>query len=178
MLIAENAYPIINMFWWMLMLVLFLGWLANMILVFFVIWSRKDWDDAWKIVATIVMVLSLLLLPIVGIYVYSIVDISTRKNLKGNEKALWIVGITFTFTIATFPYFIWALRHKPQARLQPQPRPLPSTVHQDPGTLNADDLDYLQRLADLHTQGVLTDEQYEKQRNHRLGTQDTPDSRY
>jgi hypothetical protein len=35
--------------------------------------------------------------------------------------------------------------------------------------MTTDDLDYLQKLADLHDQGVINDEQYESQRRQRLG---------
>jgi hypothetical protein len=94
--------------------------------------------------------------------IYGIVDVATRKNISGPNKAGFIIGLIVLGPIGTVIYFSWALRHQPDATAIPPPPSLSPTTQSGNRALAADDLDYLQKLSDLHSQGVLTDEQYEE----------------
>jgi hypothetical protein len=150
--------------WAVLMFVLFGAWIATLIMMYFVIWSRKDWMLEARVAATILVSFGIFL-PIVGVAIYGIVDVATRRKLTGGAKAAWIAAIVLLPGLGAFIYFIWALRpsNKPSAPEHGTPPPPPTTADGS-RALTSNDLDYLQKLTDLHNQGTLTDEQYTEQR--------------
>ena len=144
-------------------------------LVYFVIWTRKDWLSETRIASTIAVTLGIWIPPVTYV-LYSIVDVVSRRAVRAGVKALWILAIVLLPGLGVLAYLIWALQgsNRPSERRsssgQPPTSPGPGQDNRDSGGgMTSDDLDYLQKLADLHNQGVINDEQYETQRRQRLG---------
>jgi hypothetical protein len=61
-------------------------------LVYFVIWTRKDWLSETRIASTIAVTLGIWIPPVTYV-VYSIVDVVSRRRVRGRVKTLWVVVI-------------------------------------------------------------------------------------
>jgi len=153
------------------------------ILAYFVIASRKDWSWENRAFTMIAITISLFVWFIV-VPIYAVIDMVTRPKPSHQTKATYIAIIILIPGVGILAYFIWALqtKNRTEPRVAPPRQPIPVSVHEslsppeqitfaDDGTraLSNDDLDYLQKLADLRSQGVITDEQYETQRRQRIG---------
>jgi hypothetical protein len=112
MVLAEVS--VAQLIYWFFWLALLVAWVSGLVMLFFVIWSRKDWAREWRVVATVLMAVFGLFLPGLALMMYIIVDVITRKDTDAGIKTLWIVVALLSFGFAAFAYFIWALRHKPQ----------------------------------------------------------------
>ena len=165
MFIAETN-PVIGFVWALLVFVVFAAWIATLVMMYFVIWSRKDWMPEARVAATIAVSFGMMF-PLGGVAIYGVVDVATRRKLTGGIKTAWIAAILLLPGVGAFAYFIWALQsdNRPPAPEPQKPPPAPTT-EAGSRTLSSTDLDYLQKLTDLHNQGTLTDEQYEEQRQH------------
>ena len=144
-------------------------------LVYFVIWTRKDWISETRIATSIAVTLGIWIPPVTYVF-YSIADVVSRRAVPARVKILWILAIVLLPGLGVLAYFIWALQgsNRPGERRaysgQRSPASEPAQgVRGSGGDMTSDDLDYLQKLADLHDQGVITDEQYDTQRRQRLG---------
>ena len=107
---------------------------------------------------------------------YSIVDVVSRRAVSARVKTLWVVAIIFLPGLGVLAYLIWALQgsNRPaegrsSSGRQPTIPGQGQGIRETGGAMTSEDLDYLQKLADLHDQGVINDEQYETQRRQRLG---------
>jgi hypothetical protein len=99
------------------------------------------------------------------------VDVSKLQALRvtdiGNPHAMHRVDVekkTLVELNAPEPF-----SHSPAISDALEPEPLAQTSSKA-RTLSAADLDYLEKLAELHGRGVLTDEQFFEQRRRRIGT--------
>ena len=108
--------PVIDFLWTLLVFVFWFAMITTVIMMYFVIWSRKDWMLEARIAATVAASIGMLL-PMVGVPIYGIVDVATRRKLTAKVKALWIAAVVLLPGVGAFAYFIWALQpnNKPPA---------------------------------------------------------------
>ena len=119
-------------------------------------------------------VILLIFVPLIMLWVFTLVDLFQRPDLSGVAKALWAIAIVLLPLIAMLIYFIMrdtdaADPGAPPVAAQPHPRPapVPATTAAPAGA--ADVADQLDRLADLRDRGVLTDDEFQREKDKLLG---------
>jgi hypothetical protein len=115
-------------------------------------------------------------IPLIMLWVFTLIDLFQRRDLSGAAKALWAIAIVLLPLIAMVIYFI--LRESqsevPGSRAYGQtppptePRPAP-VVASAPTPGAADAADQLERLADLRDRGILTDDEFQREKDKLLG---------
>jgi len=151
------------------LLIVFMLWiLGTWALTFVTAWLRKDWEHAFKVAATILLLFpGVLLLPL-ALVVYGLFDVISRPRLDGSTKAIWSMAMILTLSLAVLPYLIWVLRRCGRSDIPDPGKDRLSSGETSTSDLTQEDLVYLHTLADLHDQGVISDEQFEEQRRRRL----------
>ena len=128
-MMATTTYPILDLFWTMLQIFVFIIWIWLLIMVFSDIFRSRDlggWAKAlWSIF--------IIVIPFFGVFVYLI-----ARGGKMHERAA------------------------EQAAAQQQA--FDQYVKQAAGTPGESSADQLHKLADLKSQGVLTDAEFEAQK--------------
>ena len=119
-------------------------------------------------------VILLIFVPLIMLWVFALVDLFQRPDLSGVAKALWAIAIVLLPLIAMLIYFIMrdtdaADPGAPPAAApaHPRPAPVPATSAAPVGA--ADVADQLDRLADLRDRGVLTDDEFQREKDKLLG---------
>ena len=166
-----------------LYIVVTVSFAAAVILAYFVIAARKDWLWETRAFATIALTVGLILAPLTY-PIYAAIDVLTRPKPTSQTKAVFVAIVFLLPGVGILAYFIWALQgdNRTEPRVPDPRRPMPVALDElqapplqvplmDDGSraLTTEDLDYLQKLADLRSQGVVTDEQYDVQRRQRIG---------
>ena len=113
--------------------------------------------------------------PLIMLWVFTLVDLFHRRDLSGAAKALWAIAIVLLPLLAMLIYFIVRDSQsempgtRPYGQTPPPPaRPAPGLAA-DP-TVKADEVaDQLERLAGLHDRGILTDEEFQREKDKILG---------
>lgn len=124
----------------------------------------------WEVFFTL-----LIFIPLIMLWVFALVDVFLNSELSGVAKALWAIAIVLLPLIGMLVYFIVqgsgdanaaAAAPPPPARKQrpATPQPAPAAA---PGA--ADVADQLERLADLRDRGILTDEEFQQEKDKLLG---------
>lgn len=118
MLIAEAVSPfdgvlariewVPDLFWTALFNLMF----VSFVMMYFVIWSRVDWDPEVGAFATFLVTVGSLFL-LIGVAAYGIVDVLTRPTVSTGNKVGFVIGLIFLGPLGWFIYFPRALRHKP-----------------------------------------------------------------
>ena len=115
--------------------------------------------------------------PLIMLWVFTLADLFQRRDLSGAAKALWAIGIVLLPLIAMVIYFIVrdSQAEVPGTRPYGQTPPPPPAAREgqpseaDP-TVGANDVaDGLERLADLHDRGILTDDEFQREKDKLLG---------
>jgi ABC-type multidrug transport system fused ATPase/permease subunit len=94
-------------------------------------------------------------------------DIFRSHDMGGLPKALWVIFIIIIPFLGVFIYLIarGSSMHERQAKAaQDQQKAFDSYVRQAAGTEGSSSADQLAKLADLKSQGVLTDAEFEAQK--------------
>jgi hypothetical protein len=94
-------------------------------------------------------------------------DIFRSHDMGGMAKALWLIFIIILPYLGVFVYIIarGGSMHERRAQdVQQQQKAFDSYVRQAAGTPGADTASQLTKLADLKSQGVLTDAEFEAQK--------------
>jgi len=120
------------------------------------------------------LLILLVFVPLILLWIFALADLFHRPDLSGAAKALWAIAIVFLPLIAMIVYFIMrdtdgtvpgATAPAPPA----QPRTVPVVSAPGVSVGAADVADQLDRLADLRDRGVLTDEEFQREKDKLLG---------
>ncbi|MGB9358352.1 MAG: SHOCT domain-containing protein [Acidimicrobiia bacterium] len=119
-------------------------------------------------------VILLIFVPLIMLWVFTLVDLFQRPDLSGVAKALWALAIVLLPLIAMLIYFIMrdtdaADPGAPPVAAPPHPRPAPIPATPAAPAGAADVADQLDRLADLRDRGVLTDDEFQREKDKLLG---------
>ncbi len=106
------------------------------------------WDSFWTL---------LIFIPLLLLWVFALVDLFRNPDLSGLTKALWAIAIVLLPVIGMLVYFVVAY---------------PSGS--DTATPPTDLADQLTRLAELKEQGVLTDDEFQREKDKLLGVTAAP----
>jgi ABC-type multidrug transport system fused ATPase/permease subunit len=98
-------------------------------------------------------------------------DVFRSRDLGGGAKALWCIFIIILPFLGVFVYLIarGGKMHERQAQqAADQQRAFDSYVREAAGTPGVDTASQLSKLADLKTQGVLTEEEFQSEKSKLL----------
>lgn len=121
-----------------------------------------------------VFLMLMIFVPLIMLWIFTLVDLFQRADLSGIAKALWAVAIVLLPLIGMLIYFI--LRDSETAAnaegpvesgLPPTPA-APSDLT-DSSTGAADVADQLERLADLRDRSILTNDEFQREKDKLLG---------
>lgn len=121
------------------------------------------------------MMIVLVVIPLILLWVFTLVDIFKRQDLSGLAKALWAIAILFLPLIGMIVYFV---ARPPtaidQSELSASKEEVPSAAPFDPavGAGAPTTSDQLAQLSNLHDSGKLTDEEFTTSKAKLLGGQD------
>ncbi len=121
------------------------------------------------------MMVVLVVIPLILLWVFTLMDLFKREDLSGAAKALWAIAILFLPLIGMIVYFV---TRPPtpidQSALTASEQEVPSAAPFDPtvGASASTTSDQLTQLSDLHDSGKLTDEEFAASKAELLGDQD------
>ena len=101
------------------------------------------------------------------------IDIFRSHDMGGWAKALWVIFIIILPFLGVFIYLIargGKMHERAAAEAANQQKAFDQYVRQAAGTSGADTASQLQKLADLKSQGVLTDAEFDAQKAKILAT--------
>lgn len=116
----------------------------------------------------------MIFVPLIMLWVFALTDLFQRMDLTGAAKALWAITIVLLPVIGMLIYF--SLRDSqlsgPDAADTGE-LPTPSATVAPPSDASnrgaADVADQLERLADLRDKSILTDEEFQREKDRLLG---------
>jgi ABC-type multidrug transport system fused ATPase/permease subunit len=95
------------------------------------------------------------------------IDIFRSRDMGGMAKALWVIFVIILPFLGVFVYLIargGKMHERAAAEAAQQQKAFDSYVRQAAGTDGADTASQLSKLADLKSQGVITDAEFEAQK--------------
>jgi ABC-type multidrug transport system fused ATPase/permease subunit len=95
------------------------------------------------------------------------IDIFRSRDMGGGAKALWVIFVIILPFLGVFVYLLargGKMHERAAAEAAQQQQAFDSYVRQAAGTEGADTASQLSKLADLKTQGVITDAEFEAQK--------------
>jgi ABC-type multidrug transport system fused ATPase/permease subunit len=95
------------------------------------------------------------------------IDIFRSRDMGGMAKALWVIFVIILPFLGVFVYLIargGKMHERAAAEAAQQQKQFDSYVRQAAGTDGADTASQLSKLADLKSQGVITDAEFEAQK--------------
>ena len=115
-------------------------------------------------------VILMIFVPLIMLWVFTLVDVFQRPDLSGVAKGLWAIAVVLLPLIAMLIYFIMRDTESPDPGAPP-PVPQPTTaVAATGGPVGAVGVaDQLDSLADLRDRGVLTDDEFQREKDKLLG---------
>lgn len=120
----------------------------------------------------------MIFIPLIMLWVFALVDVFQNNALSGAAKALWAIAIVLLPLIGMLIYFIvqgtddayqaGPAPPPPAPKRRPAtPTPAPAATSPTPGAVDV--ADQLERLADLRDRGILTDEEFQREKDKLLG---------
>jgi hypothetical protein len=100
--------------------------------------------------------LLLIWVPLLMVWAFALVDIFRRDDIGGGSKALWVACVILVPFFGTFVYLI--------------ARPGGATSEERVALSSNDTASQLQKLADLHDRGKLTDGEFAAEKARVLGS--------
>ena len=94
-------------------------------------------------------------------------DIFRSRDMGGGAKALWVIFVIILPFLGIFVYLIargGKMHERAEQAAQQQQKAFDDYVKQTAGTSGDNSADQLAKLADLKSQGVLTDAEFEAQK--------------
>lgn len=111
------------------------------------------------------MLIMLVYIPLLLLWVFTLVDLSNRADLSGMAKGLWAVAVVLLPLIGLLIYFI----ARPEApEMQPEPAERAQQIRDE--SLNDTTFDQLEKLAELNKSGVISDEEFTAAKGKLLGS--------
>jgi Phospholipase_D-nuclease N-terminal/Short C-terminal domain len=101
------------------------------------------------------------------------IDVFRSRDMGGGAKALWCIFVIILPFLGVFVYLIargGKMHERAAAEAAQQQKAFDSYVRQAAGTEGADTASQLSKLADLKSQGVLSDAEFEAQKAKVLGS--------
>jgi ABC-type multidrug transport system fused ATPase/permease subunit len=95
------------------------------------------------------------------------IDIFRSRDMGGGAKALWVIFVIILPFLGVFVYLIargGKMHERAAAEAAQQQKAFDSYVREAAGTEGADTASQLSKLADLKSQGVITDAEFEAQK--------------
>jgi hypothetical protein len=116
-----------------------------------------------------IFLMLMIFVPLIMLWVFTLVDLFQRADLSGIAKALWAIAIVLLPLIGMLIYFILRDSDPPVTNDRPASVPTepPAPDGSPPGA--ADVADQLERLADLRDKSILTDEEFQREKDKLLG---------
>ena len=117
-----------------------------------------------------VFLMLMIFVPLIMLWVFTLVDLFHHPDLSGIAKALWAIAIVLLPLIGMLIYFIVRDSEAsvsddgPASALAVEPVP----DGRPPGA--ADVADQLERLADLRDKSILTDDEFQREKDKLLGS--------
>jgi hypothetical protein len=102
----------------------------------------------------------MIFLPLVMLWVFTLIDVFQRSDLSGIAKALWAIAVVLLPILGMLIYFL----------LRDGGSPVPERRTTAPSASSQDIADQLERLAELRDKNVLTDEEFQREKDKVLGT--------
>jgi hypothetical protein len=119
--------------------------------------------------------LLMIFIPLIMLWIFTLVDLFQRADLTGVAKALWAIAIVLLPLIGMLVYFLLRDSEAPAAGARPaddRPASAPAAPSDlDGSPLGAADVaDQLERLADLRDKSILTDDEFQREKDKLLGS--------
>jgi len=121
-----------------------------------------------------VFLMLMIFVPLIMLWIFTLVDLFQRADLSGIAKALWAVAIVLLPLIGMLIYFI--LRDSETSAyakipLESRQAPVPAAPSElEPSSPGAADVaDQLERLADLRDRSILSDDEFQREKDKLLG---------
>ncbi len=115
----------------------------------------------------------MIFVPLILLWIFTLADLFQRADLTGIAKALWAIAIVLLPLVGMLIYFLLRDPQEPAAgdrftddRPPSAPVPLSDLSASSPGA--ADVADQLERLADLRDKLILTDDEFQREKNKLL----------
>ncbi len=120
-----------------------------------------------------VFLVLMIFVPLIMLWAFTLVDLFQRPDLSGIAKALWAIAIVLLPLIGMLIYFI--LRDSEASTADHRPISPPSAPSDPDGSPPgaADVADQLERLADLRDKSILTDDEFQREKDKLLGSATT-----
>lgn len=117
-----------------------------------------------------VFLMLMIFVPLIMLWVFTLVDLFQRSDLSGVAKALWAIAIVLLPLVGMLIYFI--LRDSEAPTVDDLPASAPSIQSAPDGspTGAADVADQLERLAELRDVSILTDDEFQREKDKLLGS--------
>lgn len=117
-----------------------------------------------------VFLMLMIFVPLIMLWVFTLVDLFQRPDLSGTAKAMWAIAVVLLPLIGMLIYFILRDSEIPAADDGPASIPsVPSDLDGSPPGA-ADVADQLERLADLRDKSILTDDEFQREKDKLLGS--------
>jgi len=117
-----------------------------------------------------VFLMLMIFVPLIMLWVFTLVDLFQRPDLSGTAKAMWAIAVVLLPLIGMLIYFI--LRDSEIPTTDDRPASIPSVPSDPNGSPPgaADVADQLERLADLRDKSILTDDEFQREKDKLLGS--------
>jgi len=107
------------------------------------------WDNFWTL---------LIFIPLLLLWIFALVDLFKNPDISGIAKALWAIAIVLVPIIGMIVYFLVVYESEPA----------------EPAASSAATVDQLSQLAALRDQKVLTEDEFQREKDKLLGIEPAP----
>jgi hypothetical protein len=117
-----------------------------------------------------VFLMLMIFVPLIMLWIFTLVDLFQRPDLSGIAKAMWAIAVVLLPLIGMLIYFI--LRDSENPTTDDRPVSIPPVSSDPDGSPPgaADVADQLERLADLRDKSILTDDEFQREKDKLLGS--------
>ena len=104
------------------------------------------WDNFWTL---------LIFIPLLLLWIFALVDLFKNPDVSGVAKALWAIAIVLVPIIGMIVYFLVVYESESE----------------QPSGSSAATIDRLSQLAELRDQNVLSEDEFQREKDRLLGVQ-------